>query len=1209
MSKSNTSAGNGGFNSFIGWGVTSLLLFLFNRRKGGGNTSSAQPSKYTADNTNSIGSPIPVALGRVMIKNPLVSYYGDFGSEPYTEEYGMHSKLSVRDVLLQMLILALTIAFLPREHVVITNTGGGKAIDIANGRDNKLIMMAIMNFLLWLLMALFNRHAGRTTIQKGFKYYLGWQNILCWTGKNIGLKKVWMDVYDSGVQSSTEQGVWDNNSSVAWKADNQTGIIAHIDKPDLFGGVDEGGGFVGDIRVYFGTESQNFDSWMVKEMQQPSIPNELKGLTPLYPKFMTAVVPRAYIGKQASIPEMWFEVLNYPTRLSDEHQDRIRQKFDNAISEYLPDIISYIESQDKTVGDFIRVEYTEFKKARDKYQKAHKKLVENTDTIQMLKNRIEYLSGVDDEDAQKSCEDLRRELATLETQRPLLESEVNTAFEGLKEKLNALIEKYPPTNRDELKNIAKPLLDLVEKGQWKLGRLGDDANPAEVIYEILKNDLWGANYPDRKIDIDSLITIGGRCEEDKMGISCLFNQTATTGEYITKILDHINGIMFVSAVTGKLTFRLIRSDYDPDKIPVFDMDNCESLTYTRLDWGETSSASSVNFTMADDVSKYEQGTVTVYDEANVRITKNQVENSYDGTYFTTADNAKIMAQTKMLSAGYPLASIEIVCNRRGYDLVIGDVIKVTWTPYGIKEQVFRINDINYGTLTDGKIKITAIEDVFGFDSTKYEYSEIPSWDQEDHPAVSIVRYRYEEMPFEITRSLDTFIHAYAAQPSEHCMGWYIWRRVFGNYDKSSNSTKFSMVGRVMYGFPEDYANLDDGIEIKPIGTNAETDFSNYIKEAERDPYRYNNKSGLNLLIVDNEIISFEKITRLPNGNYNLSKVIRGVYDTLPAVHTAESICFFLNTGLSISGSDPATRNGEAATESLELTTYTVSEAEPFSYSKTEGFVSRRRSESPSIMANLRFCPDRGELTTMAYNYPSGTVFTHDMLFEFYGRNKFTNPQIIEHKDTTEYLVDENVQNVITVKSNDVEFNIVADGKYRENGVEKNTQNMTLKWEDFCKNMDRKLKDHNDVTLEINTHDKTRNLDSYYSYEKHIIYAVPRIMCIVSTEEDVKQAIEKIGRETTVVTRDINGVDITVTYNYSPLVFVGEERTIGVLAQDGKRYVLTDTVYKLDGYKDNKVLYHKIDLGKDFVVRCDFGGKSKYYKRVTLQNWTEVEVGV
>lgn len=1201
MSQRTTSAGNNGFNSFIGWGVTSLLLFMFNRRKGNNDTSSSQPSKYTSDNTNSIGSPIPVALGRVMIKNPLVSYYGDFGYSAYTEEYGMHSRLRVRDILLQMLIAALVIAFAPKSHPVQVTTaqgpGFGQATDVTNGPSNQMMMMAIMNFFIWLLMALFNRHAGRTTIQKGFKYYLGWQNILCWTGNNMGIKKIYMNVYN----------VW-SNDAVSWKADNPTGITVHVDKPDLFGGVDEGGGFVGDIRVYFGTEDQNFDPWMVKEMQQPSIPNELKGLTPLYPKFMTAVIPKSYIGKQASIPEMWFEVLNYPTRLADGHKDRIRQNFDNAITGYLPSIISYIESQSKAVKDFIKAEYEDFKKAREEYQKAHKKLVGNTDNVQSLRNRIEYLSGVDDEDAQKSCEELKKELAVVEGKRSELESSVNSSFDELKGKLNALIEKYPPTNRDELKSVAKPFLDLVSKGQWKLGRLGDDANPAEVIYEILKNDLWGANYPDRKIDIDSLITIGGRCEEDNMGISCLFTQIATTGEYITKILDHINGIMYVSAITGKLTFRLIRSDYDSDKIPVFDINNCESLSYTRLDWSETSSATSVNFTMADDVSKYDTGTLTVYDEANVRITKNQVENTHDGTYFTTPDNARIMAQTKMLSSGYPLASVEIVCNRQGYDLVVGDVIKVTWPPYGIKGQVFRVNDVDYGTLTDGRIKISAIEDVFGFDSTKYEYSEIPSWDQEDHPAISIKRYRYEEMPYEITRSTDTYINAYAAQPSEYCIGWYVWRRVLGNYDKSSNSTKFSMVGRVMYGFPEDYSNIDEGIEIKAIGTNAETDFSVYIREAEKDPYRYNNKSGVNIVLVDDEIISFEKITRLPNGNYNISKVIRGVYDTLPAVHTAESICFFLHSGLSISGQDYAARNGEVATESLELTTYTVSEAEPFSSSKTEGFVSRRRSESPSIMANLMFCPDRGELTTLAYNYPSGTVFTHDILFEFYGRNKFINSQIIEQKDTTEYLVNENIQNIIIVQSNGVEFSVVSNGRYTENAIEKNTRNMIIKWEDFCKNMDKKLKDHNEVTLYIKTHDKAKKLDSYYSYEKHIIYAAPRLMYVVESEDDVKDVINKISRETTVVTKNSNGVDITVTYNYSPLVFVGTRNANGVLAQDGERYILTDKVYKIDGYKDGKAIYHKIELDLNFVIRCDFGSKTRHYKKLSLFTWSEIEVG-
>lgn len=1192
-----------GFNSLIGWGVTTLLLFMFNRRKGSGSTSSSQPSKYTADNTNSIGSPIPVALGRVMIKNPLVSYYGDFGSEPYTEEYGMHSKLSVRDILLQMLIAALAIAFAPSNHQVITNTGGGQAIDIQNGTKNQMMMMAVMNFLIWLLMALFNRHAGRTTIQKGFKYYLGWQNILCWTGKNIGLKKIWMNVYNSDVQASTEQGVW--GDGVAWKQSNPRGIVAHIDKPDLFGGVDEGGGFVGNIDVYFGTEEQDFDPWMVKEMKQASIPNELKGLTPLYPKFMTTVVPKAYIGKQASIPEMWFEVLNYPTRLAEEHQDRIRQKFDNTISEYIPNIVSYIESQDNTVKAFITGEYNVFNNARLAYQKAHEKLVENTNTAQSLRNRIEYLSGVDDEDAQKSCEELKKELKRVEEARTALEEAVNNTFSGLKEKLSTLIEKYPPTNRDELKNIASPLLNLIERGQWKLGKLDDDANPAEVIYEILKNNLWGADYPDRKIDIDSLIALGGKCEEDKMGISCLFNQESTVGEYLTKILDHINGIMYVSAVTGKLTFRLIRADYDSSKIPVFDINNCESLTYTRLDWSETSSATSVNFTMADDVSKYDTGTITVYDEANTRITKNQIENSHDGTYFTTADNAKIMAQTKMLSSGYPLASIEIICNRHGYSLAIGDVIKVNWPPYGITEQVFRINDIDYGTLTSGKIKITAIEDVFGFDSTKYEYSEIPAWDQEDHPAVSITRYRYEEMPFEFTRSLDTYVNAFAAQPSEHCMGWYVWRRIFGNYDKTSNSTKFSMVGRVMYGFPEDYANLDEGIEIKPIGTNAATDFANYIKEAEKDPYRYNNKSGLNLVIVDNEIISFEKITLLPNGNYNLSKVIRGVYDTIPAVHTAESIVFFYNTGLSVNGGNIVARNGDVSTESLELTTYTVSEAEPFSYSKTEGFVTRRRSESPSPMANLRFCADRGELSVMAYNYPSGTVFAGDIDFTFFGRNKFNNPQIIEHKDDKEYLVEENIQNIIQVVCKDVTYDIVEDARKND----KNVNDMKMTWVEFCEKMGDKLKESNEVTLYVKTHDKIRNLDSYNSYEKHLIYAIPRLAGIVDNEDKVEDFIKKISRETTVVTRDVNDVDITMTYNYSPLVIIGMPATEGILAQDGNTYILSDKVYQIDGYKNNKPVYRKVEIKKNYVFRSSFGGKLKYYKKINDDDWAEARVGV
>ena len=100
-----TSSTGGGLNPWIGWGITTLLLFFLNRKSdSGSNTSSQQPSKFTEDNVNCIGQPVPVVMGRCMIKNPLISYYGDFNSEPYTEEYGAHSAADLWPLFLGTLI-------------------------------------------------------------------------------------------------------------------------------------------------------------------------------------------------------------------------------------------------------------------------------------------------------------------------------------------------------------------------------------------------------------------------------------------------------------------------------------------------------------------------------------------------------------------------------------------------------------------------------------------------------------------------------------------------------------------------------------------------------------------------------------------------------------------------------------------------------------------------------------------------------------------------------------------------------------------------------------------------------------------------------------------------------------------------------------------------------------------------------------------------
>lgn len=84
---------NSGLNSYIGWAVSTLALFFLNK-KSSSSSSSSEPSDLNITSTK-LGNVIPVVMGTCMVKSPLITYWGDFRADIYTEEYGMHSTLSV----------------------------------------------------------------------------------------------------------------------------------------------------------------------------------------------------------------------------------------------------------------------------------------------------------------------------------------------------------------------------------------------------------------------------------------------------------------------------------------------------------------------------------------------------------------------------------------------------------------------------------------------------------------------------------------------------------------------------------------------------------------------------------------------------------------------------------------------------------------------------------------------------------------------------------------------------------------------------------------------------------------------------------------------------------------------------------------------------------------------------------------------------------
>ena len=1129
------------FNAFWGWGISTLLLWLLNRNNG--SSSHEEAAKYTSDNTNQIGSPVPVVLGRAMIKNPLVSYYGDFQADAYTEEYGMHTGIDWISLIPIIVLGIITICSTPDK--VVTNTGSGVTVD--SGGKRAAILNVIVQVLLWLMTQLFMNHMGRTTIQKGFKYYLGWQMILCWTGENVGIKKLWMNVYDSGVKDSTEKGVWDNSSKIAWKSDNPTGIVAHIDDDDMFGGVDENGGFIGDVRFYFGTEEQGKDSWMVSQMHDTSIPTALQGLTPVYPMYMTCVIPKAYIGKQATIPEMWFEVVNYPNGLKQKYATKIQDNYISDLVSAYSELTTYYSGLTDIRKNNIASEYSTVTSCGETYIK------------------------------DKSAESLTK---------------LQEAWKKLLAKDSNVLPACPTFNT------------ILTHGEYTLGRLGDDLNAAEAIYEIFKNTDWGCSITtDDRIDIDSLIALGTKTEMESMGISAQFTEVKTSGSYISIILNHINGVCFASPQTGKITFKLIRSDYDVKKLKQFSTANCSSMEFTRLDWTETSSTVSATYTDAS--NKYDTGTLSVTDIANVRITNNMNEKKLEAPYFTTADNIKAYVKNQLLSLAYPLSTVTFNANREAYELTIGEPVNISWEPYGITQQVYRVTDVDYGNLTDGKIQVTAIEDIFGFSKTDYDTSHGIDWSTDAHLPEEIVKQLFIEAPYEVTRSTDTFVYAFGAKPTAYTTYWSVWRYENGGYAVTSKSSDFSMVGRMIYGYEEAYDKDDTGLEIVSIGSNGSELLNEKIKRINNDPDTLNSRSGQNLMVSDGEIMSYDSIQMLANGDYLIKGIIRGLYDTVPKTHTAESLVYFFDVCQNVNLNKRVCSEGYVSKEQLELTTETLDGTQKFDANKLTLLNTVRRGEAPSIMANLKFGADRGTCSIYQYNYPATTIFADNVIFKFNTRNKFSSFGIMKQTDTAVTPATD-TQNVIRVTSNGITFELKEDA-LNSDGTAKDS--MTLSWSDICVNLNAKLKVVNDITIEILTYNKDKDIYSYDNYEKQVIYNLPRLVGICGNKTDIQSFANSMVKSPTIITipESIVCPTYTLTYESCCLLFEGTISESGVKGQDGNYYDISSNVaYRIDGVDtDGNAILHQVTIGPDYVFQNNYTvykNNTAVYYRYRSNKW-------
>lgn len=255
--------------------------------------------------------------------------------------------------------------------------------------------------------------------------------------------------------------------------------------------------------------------------------------------------------------------------------------------------------------------------------------------------------------------------------------------------------------------------------------IGSDMNPAHILVECLTNDEWGMGYTDLDIDLTSFQSAADTLHSEGMGISLLWDKSATLEEFIQEILNHIDGSLYVSRNAGKFTLKLARGGYSVGSLLVLDESNIDEISdLKRSTHDELYNTVTVSYW---DSSTGNEGSITVSDTALVAQQGHTIGEKLEFPGFTNGTIANKIAMRELKALSAPLLRCSIVANREAADLNVADVFVLNWPRNGISSVVMRVASIDIGSSDNHTVRIECVEDVFALGTAVYSNPATSAW--------------------------------------------------------------------------------------------------------------------------------------------------------------------------------------------------------------------------------------------------------------------------------------------------------------------------------------------------------------------------------------------------------------------------------------------------------------------------------------------------
>ncbi len=240
-----------------------------------------------------------------------------------------------------------------------------------------------------------------------------------------------------------------------------------------------------------------------------------------------------------------------------------------------------------------------------------------------------------------------------------------------------------------------------------------DANPMNVLFEILTNTDWGLAINQGDIDVQTFAENAQILFDEGNGFSAILDNQRKVDQIIQEVENQCDGVLVRDTATGQYTFNLIREATIPSPItalPIADSTNTQKVAFSRSTWSETTNQVRVDFN--DVAQNFKKTFALAQDMANGIIQNANVSVTESFMGVKNAALANQLAWRDLRALATPLAKATLTVNREFYDIKPGDPFLLTWPPLGITNLLMRVNRLDFGELLSNKITIDAIEDAF-----------------------------------------------------------------------------------------------------------------------------------------------------------------------------------------------------------------------------------------------------------------------------------------------------------------------------------------------------------------------------------------------------------------------------------------------------------------------------------------------------------------